>query len=91
MLKLNSGFEVRNVCGENIVVAMGEHNIDFSHVIALNETSLLIWKMLEKGVEGIDEIVKAIMDDYEVDETICKADVQTILDQLAQYEILASK
>ena len=53
MLKLNSGFEVRNVCGENIVVAMGEHNIDFSHVIALNETSLLIWRVLEKGVNGI--------------------------------------
>ena len=48
MLKLNSGFEVRNVCGENIVVAMGEHNIDFSHVIALNETSLLIWSGLER-------------------------------------------
>ena len=84
MLKLNSGFEVRNVCGENIVVAMGEHNIDFSHVIALNETSLLIWRVLEKGVNGIHDILDAVMPDYEVHHATYKAHDQTLLNHNKQ-------
>ena len=34
-MKINEGFEVRSVCGEHMMVAMGEKNIDFSHVIAV--------------------------------------------------------
>ena len=50
----------------------------------------MLASVLEKGVNGIEDIVDAVMADYDVDEATCKADVQTVLDQLEQYKILAS-
>lgn len=38
-MKKKSGFVLRQVCGENIIVAEGKENIDFSSIIAMNESS----------------------------------------------------
>ena len=35
-MKIKEGFELRKVCGEYIVVAHGDKNIDFSKVINHN-------------------------------------------------------
>lgn len=88
MIKINPGFQLRNVCGENVVVAMGEHNIDFSHLITLNETSLMIWDILEEGVDDVDDIVSAIMQEYEIDAETCRNDVEIILQQLQQMGVI---
>ena len=59
-MKINEGFEVRSVCGEHMMVAMGEKNIDFSHVIAFNETSVFIWNQMLAGKDTIDDVAKAL-------------------------------
>ena len=33
-MKINEGFELRTVCDENVIVAYGRKNIDFSKVIS---------------------------------------------------------
>lgn len=43
-MRIKNGFELRNVCGENIVISYGEQNIDFCKVISLNETAAYLWK-----------------------------------------------
>lgn len=87
-MKLKSGFEVRNVCGENLVVAMGEENIDFTHVITLNETSLFLWEKIENGIDTIDGLVEAITDEYEVDADTARQGVESVVNQLADYGVL---
>lgn len=37
-MKAKNGFNLRTVCGENILVAEGEENIDFSNIISMNES-----------------------------------------------------
>lgn len=87
-MKLKEGFEVRSVCGENIVVAMGEENIDFTHVISLNETSLFIWQQMENGVDSIEGIVDAIAEEYEVERDVVAKDVAAIIHQLADFGVV---
>ena len=43
-MKIKKGFELRQVCGENIIVAYGIANIDFNKVISLNESATFLWK-----------------------------------------------
>ena len=43
-MKTKKGFNIRNVCGENIIVAEGKENIDFSNIISMNESSAYLWK-----------------------------------------------
>lgn len=41
-MKAKNGFNLRTVCGENILVAEGEENIDFSNIISMNEKFCLL-------------------------------------------------
>ena len=38
-MKIKKGFELRNVCGEHVVIATGIENVDFSKMITLNESA----------------------------------------------------
>ena len=49
-MKTKKGFKLRTVCGENIIVAEGIENVDFSRIISMNETSAYLWK----NIQGID-------------------------------------
>lgn len=91
MISLNPGFQLRNVCGEIVVVAVGEQNIDFSYLIALNETSVFIWELLEeKAADSVDDIVEAILEAFEdVDSETAKADVIDVLATLEKYNIIS--
>ena len=43
-MRKKPGFNLRDVCGEQIVVAEGKENIDFSNIISMNETSAFLWE-----------------------------------------------
>ena len=43
-MRIKKGFELRDVCGEHIIVAYGIENIDFNKVISLNESATYLWK-----------------------------------------------
>ena len=87
-MKINDGFEVRSVCGEYMMVAMGEKNIDFSHVIAFNETSVFIWNQMLAGKDTIDDVAKAVTEEYDVDFETARKDVETLVKQLAEYGVV---
>ena len=45
-MKAKPGFNLRNVCGEQIIVAEGKENIDFSNIISMNESSAYLWEKI---------------------------------------------
>lgn len=87
-MKLKSGFKRNEVCGQSFIVPMGENNIDFSKVIALNESSLLLWKKMEEGDFTINDLVEALLEEYEVEESVARADVENIIAQFDKEGIL---
>ena len=42
-MRINEGFELRKVCDENVIVAYGRKNIDFSKVISMNDSAAYMW------------------------------------------------
>ncbi len=81
-MKIREGFAYNEVCGEAMVVPMGESNIDFSKIIGLNPSSALLWKRMEQGEFTKDDLVKLLLDEYEVDEATASRDVDALLAQL---------
>jgi hypothetical protein len=67
---------------------MGEKNIDFSKLIALNESSLLLWKRMEQGDFTEDDLVQTILDEYEVDADTARKDVRNIIEQFKAENII---
>ena len=61
---MKSGFELRDICGEHIIVAYGVENVDFTKLITLNESAAFLWrqvadkdfqvKMVDGLADGID-------------------------------------
>ena len=43
-MKAKTGFALRKICGEQIMVAEGKENIDYTNVISMNETSAFLWE-----------------------------------------------
>lgn len=74
-MRIKEGFELREVCGEYIVVAHGDKNIDFSKVISLNESAAVMWNAVAGKDFCTEELATALMDVYEVEEDKAREDV----------------
>lgn len=78
-MKIKNGFELRDVCGENIIIAHGVDNIDFTKVISLNESAAFLWKQVA-GLEFTEEdLVQLLLGEYEVEEAQAVEDVTTLV------------
>lgn len=81
-MKINNDFELRNICGENIIIAHGVKNIDFTQVIRFNETATFLWHhMQDKAAFTIDDLVAALTDEYDVTPATALADCTQLLTQ----------
>ena len=78
-MKIKDGFELRSICDENIIIAHGKQNINFTKVISLNESAADVWNALVGKDFTIDDMAKVITDTYEIDETTAKADCEKLL------------
>ncbi|BCS86571.1 MULTISPECIES: PqqD family protein [Prevotella] len=78
-MKTKKGFNLRQICGENVIIAEGEENIDFSNIISMNESSAYLWKNIQDKDFSEDELVKLLTDEYEVDEVTAKSDVNCLV------------
>lgn len=67
-MKAKKGFNLRDVCGERIIVAEGKENIDFSNIISMNESSAYLWKAVQDLPSFTNEqLAELLVDEYEID------------------------
>ena len=79
-MKAKKGFRLRNVCGENIIVADGIENIDFSRIISMNDSAAYLWSNIQDEEEfDIDQLVDIQLDEYDIDEATARADVEQLI------------
>lgn len=87
-MKTKKGFNLRQICGENVIVAEGEENIDFSNIISMNESSAYLWKNIQDKEFTEVELVKLLTEEYEVDEITAKQDVNALVKCWLNAEII---
>ena len=77
-MKIKKGFELRTICGENIIISLGKENINFTKVITLNETAACVWTAVCGSEFTVADGVKALMAEYEVTEAQATKDVDML-------------
>ena len=80
-MKIKKGFELREICGEHIIVAYGRENIDFNKVISLNESATYIWNNLIDKDFTAETMADLLCQEYEVDAETASKDAQALLDE----------
>ena len=80
-MKIKKGFVVRVVGGESIAVPVGEMSKNFHGMITLNETAKFLWDFFQAD-HTAEEALQALLNEYEVEEEVAKADVMTFVQLL---------
>ncbi|MBR1652070.1 MAG: PqqD family protein [Alloprevotella sp.] len=88
-MKLKQGFELREICGERVVIGTGIANIDFSKLINLNETAGFLWKAAERlGAFTSHDLADELCKEYEVEPAAALHDVEEMLMDWAKLGLL---
>lgn len=87
-MKAKPGFNLRVVCGENIIVAEGEENIDFCNIISMNESSAYLWQNIQGKEFTHEDLVGLLTQEYEVDEATALKDVKALTELWLQAGII---
>jgi len=87
-MRIIEGLDRREVCGEAILVPIGEKAVDFTKLISLNDSSLYLWKQMEGKDFTAEMLVKALLDEYEVSKEQATKDVETFLAQLKEEKLI---
>lgn len=62
-------------------------DIDQGKYFSLNPVATRIWDLLENSL-SVDELVKSLTEEYEVEETECRTDVSNYLQQMQKLGLI---
>jgi len=78
-MKIKNGFELRDVCGEKVVIAQGLENLDFSKLITLNESAAYLWESITGKTFTETDLVSLLCAEYDVTAEQAATDVQALV------------
>lgn len=87
-MKISKEFVLREIAEEYIIIPIGKTTLDFNGLITVNEVGVSLWNMLQNEVT-VDDLVKGILDEYDVEESVAREDILEFLEKLVGGGILA--
>lgn len=87
-MKIKSNYRVNNVAGRWIVISVADGVTSFNNLFELNESALLMWRLLENGCEH-KELVVAVINEYDdADNDEVEADVSSFVSDLNEMGMI---
>ena len=86
-VKVKPGFLLREIGEMYIVVPVGAEAQKFNGIIKLNRSGKFLWEAVSKGIE-FDELVNAVVNEYEIDEETARHDAKTFVDKAAASNLI---
>ena len=79
-MKKKPGFEMRDVCGEKVIIATGIENVDFCKMIAMNESAAYLWETLAENEFDAQTLADLLCSEYQVDKATALADANQLVE-----------
>jgi len=86
-MRIADGFVLRNIADHNIVVPLGARNVNFNYMISLNSSGAFLWQQLQTE-KTEEELVKALRNEYDIDEQRASMDVKKFISKLKDADLL---
>lgn len=80
-MKIKQNFVLRQVADTWVVLPLAEATLDFNGMLTLNETGVMLWRMLEQGTTR-EEMADAITAEYDVKYAQALGDIDEYLEKL---------
>lgn len=86
-MKINSNYVVKNIVGDTVIIPTGEAAQYFNGLINTNDVAAFIWQNIE-SCDTPEDMVKKVLDEFEVDEETAKNDTIGFLETLKQVGMI---
>ena len=86
-MKAKQGFILRKVAGEYVLMPTDTNIGVYNGAVLLNSVSAFVWEQMQKEVTR-DELLAAVMDEFEVDEETAGKDLDMLLEKLAGMDLI---
>ena len=86
-MKAKSGFVLRKIVGEYVLIPTGENIGRFKGTVLLNGVSAFIWEKLQSPISR-DDLLTAVLDEYQVDKETAAQDLDALLKRLEDYQAI---
>ena len=86
-MKLRKELVCREIAGEAFLIPLGKTVYDTNGLFALTEVGAFLWKLLPQAPDE-EALLRAVMDEYDVDEATASADIAAFLQKLRDLQIL---
>ena len=87
-MKIKPDFTIQKVGSTYIAVAVGETSKTFHGMIKLNETGAFLWNKLAEKDCTEDDLVEALLGEYDVDRETAARDVHRVVEGLEASGVL---
>lgn len=81
--KRKGSIVVREIAGETMLVPIKGNLADMQKIFALDDVSALIWSLLD-GTNGLAELVKEVVEAFDVTEDIATPETRAFLAELCE-------
>ena len=86
-MKIKKELVKREIAGDTILVPVGKTMYDSRGMFILNELGVFIWDRLEEAETEAD-LVRAVTEEYEVEEAVATADVHEFAEKLRELCVI---
>lgn len=86
-MKLNPELIHRNIIGEDIFIPIGQTALERNGVFVMSPVGARIWELLSQG-KYTSELIPLLLEEYEVEPEVLKADVAEFLAELSRLGLL---
>ena len=86
-MKINSEYVMREIAGDTILIPIGDTINNFNGLVILNELAKFIWEKMPQAKDE-EELLNYILDEYEVEREVAKADLDEFLEMLKKENII---
>lgn len=87
-MRIKENFVLRELCGNYVVVAVGEQTLNFKGLVKLNKTGAFLWQKLAAEEVSEQELLNALLSEYDVPAATAKTDLQEFIALLQEAELL---
>lgn len=87
-MKIKENYMLRKVADCYVVVPIGAAVAEFNGMINLNDVGAFLWRQLENETTP-EAVLAAMLEEYEVDEAIAKADLERFINELKEADLIA--
>lgn len=86
-MKARSGFVLRNVVGEHILMPTGDNMSVFQGAVVFNDVAALVWEKLQEPVAR-EDLLQAILNEFEVEPSVASADLDALIETLRTHGLI---